>query len=151
MTMLNYLFAPFMNTLYRLVCFMYTPRQAELNDMHMQAANGKVPPAWDPAADRRYPFRHWTTDVRLWSAATDLPEGRQGAAVALRLLGAAKLLVREFDPGTSGRHGHIGPCRRSQRSRPTQRDTLERTRCFVKRARQSICTPRTRDPDLLYR
>ena len=101
MTTLSYLTSPFVNMFLRCVCFMYRPgnaRQQELNDIHLQQANGKVPPSWDPSSDRHYPFRHYVTDLRLWSAATDLPENRQGAAAAMRLLGAAKLLVREFDP-----------------------------------------------------
>lgn len=103
MTLLNYLISPLFNILARCTCYMYRPghaRQNELNDIHLQQANGKVPPSWDPSSDRHYPFRHYVTDVRLWSAATDLPEARQGAAAALRLTGAAKLLVREFDPQT---------------------------------------------------
>ena len=98
MSPISYLTAPLLNIFNRFRFCMYNPRQADLNDAHLQMANGKVPPAWDPAHDRRYPFRHYVTDLRLWSAATDLPEARQGAAAALRLMGAAKLLVREFDP-----------------------------------------------------
>ena len=96
---LKYLLNPLFNVLTRLTCCMFpNARQNELNDLNLQSANGKIPPMWDPAFDRRYPFRHYITDLRLWSAATDVPEQRQGAAAAMRISGAAKLLIREFDP-----------------------------------------------------
>ena len=60
----------------------------------------KVPPAWSPDQARSYPFRFWLQDVTMWAAAAArevLPEQR-GPAVALRLGGAARQLVREIPP-----------------------------------------------------
>ena len=58
----------------------------------------KVPPAWDPSWQASRPFRTWAREVTLWSAATDVPVQQQGAAVVLRLGGAARELCMELDP-----------------------------------------------------
>ena len=75
-------------------CFM----QAQLDDMNLQIASGKLPPGWDPSRDRIYPFRHWIADLGIWVAATDAPVQRHGPMIALRMQGPAKLIVREMDP-----------------------------------------------------
>ena len=69
------------------------------NDWHLQQATGKIPPAWSPADQRRYSFRHWLVDLRLWTAATDIDPIRWGPMIAMRLGGAARDMVREMDPG----------------------------------------------------
>ena len=61
-------------------------------------ASSKIPPAWDPAWQRQYPFRRWIRDITWWALATDVSEGQQAAAVILRLQGTARELCSEFDP-----------------------------------------------------
>ena len=56
----------------------------------------KIPPAWDPSMEARYPFRLWVADVTLWAASTDLQPIQQAPAVALRLGGAARAMAREL-------------------------------------------------------
>ena len=63
-------------------------------------ASTKVPPAWSPDWSSRYPFRRWLRDVTLWSIATEVPEAAQGAAVVLRLGGAAREFADELDAQT---------------------------------------------------
>ena len=45
-----------------------------------------VPLAWTPD-DPSYSFQDWKIDITLWRAATDIPEAKQGAAVAQRITG----------------------------------------------------------------
>ena len=73
-----------------------------MNDVlgHEIMGSLKVPPAWTPDNDNRYPFRFWLSDVTMWAAAAArevFPE-QQGPAVALRLGGAARHLAREIPP-----------------------------------------------------
>ena len=49
-------------------------------------ATFRIPPAWTPD-DPSYSFQDWKTDIVLWRAATDIPEAKQGAAVAQRISG----------------------------------------------------------------
>jgi len=84
----------------------------EMADHHMSLANSKIPPTWSAERDKVYPLREYIRDLRLWSVATDTPEAKQAPAAALRLTGAAKLIIREmptdlltdgefiFDPNT---------------------------------------------------
>ena len=72
--------------------------QAAVNDMHLQQATGRIPPGWNPSDQRKYSFRHWVVDLRLWQAATDADEVRHGPMVAMCLGGAARDIVREMDP-----------------------------------------------------
>lgn len=95
---IKYLMMPVQFVLNALMSYMMNPQQLEQNDAHLQIATGRIPPAWSPEGDRRYPFRHWEQDVQLWVAATDIPEERIGAVVALRVLGSAKSLIREIPP-----------------------------------------------------
>ena len=97
MSLLAYLTAPFSRIFHSVFRHMHNPRQAEINNMHLQMANGKVPPAWGPEREREYAFRFFESDVLLWTLATDLPAAQQGPALALRLTGAARDLIREFD------------------------------------------------------
>jgi hypothetical protein len=62
-----------------------------------EVVTGKVPPSWDPAQSREYPYRIWVQDLKLWSGASDLAQEKQGPAVALRLHGAARQVAREMD------------------------------------------------------
>lgn len=74
------------------------PRQMEINDMHLQAANGKVPPAWGPEHEKQYPFRYYEADALLWCLANADDQAHKGPALAQRLTGSAKMIVRELDP-----------------------------------------------------
>ena len=67
-------------------------------DRAMQSTS-KVPPYWAPALEHRgYPFRIWLTDVGMWSASTELAVELQAGAVAQRLGGVARNLVRQIPP-----------------------------------------------------
>ena len=79
-------------------CFMQAANQAGINDWNLQQATGRIPPGWNPERDRQYSFRNWLVDLRLWQVGTDIVEARQGPLVAMRLLGAAKDMIRELDP-----------------------------------------------------
>eukprot|EP00959_Pyramimonas_sp_CCMP1952_P157657 3296755-Pyramimonas_sp.AAC.1 len=59
-------------------------------------ASMKVPPTWSPDWSTRCPFHRWLRDVALWSIATEIPENAQGAAVVLRLGGAAREYADEL-------------------------------------------------------
>ena len=62
--------------------------------------SSKVPPSWSPETDRRHPFRVWLADLTLWVSGAELPEPHQGPAVAMRIGGTARELLREMDPAT---------------------------------------------------
>ena len=63
-------------------------------------ATSKVPPYWEPGLEQRgYPFRTWLKDLDVWSAGTELREEQQAPAVAQRLGGAARALIREVPSG----------------------------------------------------
>ena len=67
----------------------------------------KVPLAWDPRLEKRgYPFRIWMLDVATWRVGAEIPENRQGAAVAQRRGGVAKVHARHIPP-TSLRDGAV--------------------------------------------
>jgi hypothetical protein len=68
----------------------------ETAEHNLGLANSKVPPSWCVERDKQYPLREFIRDVRLWSVATDLEESRQAPAVALRLSGASRLIIREM-------------------------------------------------------
>ena len=62
-----------------------------------------VPPAWDPRLEKRgYPFRIWMLDVAMWRICAEIPENRQGAAVAQRFGGVAKISLGTFHRLVSG-------------------------------------------------
>ena len=92
----RYIIQPFMRTFALLFCHMM--RQGEVNDMHLQMANGRVPPSWGPEHERTYCFRYYEIDANLWNLASDMDEPRKGPALALRLTGGAKMIIRELDP-----------------------------------------------------
>ena len=81
-----------------LICRMNA--QAAHNDYHLQQATNKIPPSWNPAQAKAYPFRSWLVDLQLWEVATDADIIRHGPMVALRLQGAARDMVREMDANT---------------------------------------------------
>eukprot|EP00972_Heterocapsa_arctica_P086377 12731408-Heterocapsa_arctica.AAC.1 len=58
----------------------------------------KIPPAWSPSEHASFPFRSWIRDIGLWAIATDMPASQQGAAVILRLGGAARAMCAEIEP-----------------------------------------------------
>ena len=60
--------------------------------------NYRTPPSWGPERDAQYPFRAYCLDVRLWTMVTDLPPRQQGAALIMRLTGAAKHSTRTLSP-----------------------------------------------------
>jgi len=64
-------------------------------------ATNKVPPEWDPAWSKAYPFRTWLQDVLMWAAACDLDGPQQGPAVIMRLGGAARAMCRTIDTATA--------------------------------------------------
>ena len=71
--------------------------QGQNNHQTLDAlASSRIPPAWSPEHERSYPFRTWEGDLRLWYGATDIDEVRRGPTVALRIGGAAKLILREL-------------------------------------------------------
>ena len=72
--------------------------QDHLMDIAQAATSARVPPSWGPENDKRYPLRTYVRDVRLWMLATDIEAARIGPAVAMRLTGGAKELVRELNP-----------------------------------------------------
>lgn len=92
----KYVVFPFARMFDSLFCHMM--RQQELNDLNLQQANGRVPPAWGPEHERSYSFRYYEADTMLWCLASDMDEARKGPALALRLTGAAKMIIRELDP-----------------------------------------------------
>ena len=58
-------------------------------------SSSKIPPYWSPELELRgYPFRTWVQDVNLWMASTELNEQSIAGAVAQRLGGVARSLVR---------------------------------------------------------
>ena len=72
-------------------------RHAPSASAHLpEFTSSKVPPYWDESLSRNTPFCIWIADLRLWAAATELPEGRIGPSIALRLGGTARALVREI-------------------------------------------------------
>jgi len=77
---------------------MANPRQLEINHMNLQMASAKIPPSWGPETERAYPFRVYEQDAVLWTLATDLPQPQHGPAMALRLSGSAREVIRELDP-----------------------------------------------------
>ena len=68
------------------------------DEMYSGVMNSKTPPGWSPETNKKYAFRSWVADLALWQAATELPPERQGPAVALRVGGSARDLMRECDP-----------------------------------------------------
>ena len=73
--------------------------QRDLNDVHLQAASGKIPPTWSPEGSKNYSLRAYERDLRLWAASTDTDPVRMGPLIALRLGGSARILAREMDVG----------------------------------------------------
>ena len=72
-------------------------------------STSKVPPYWEPRYEQAgYPFRIWLQDVNLWSGGTELPTELQAPAVAQRLGGTARDLVRQV-PVAELRDGRLDP------------------------------------------
>ena len=83
---------PFTRMLSALFCYM----QADINDLHLGVATGRVPPGWLLEGDAKYPLRHWIRDIEVWAASTDVADARIGPSCAQRITGAARLVVREI-------------------------------------------------------
>ncbi|CAE8605145.1 unnamed protein product [Polarella glacialis] len=58
----------------------------------------RTPPSWGPELEARYPFRHWSRDVLVWTILTDMDAARKAAAVILQLRGGAEELARGLPP-----------------------------------------------------
>ena len=72
-------------------------------------STSKIPPYWEPAYELKgYPFRTWLQDLSIWAAGTELNQELQAPAVAQRLGGTAKDLVREV-PAEALRDGRVDP------------------------------------------
>ena len=72
-------------------------------------STSKIPPYWEPRYEQAgYPFRIWLQDVNLWSGGTELPLELQAPAVAQRLGGTARDLVRQV-PVAELRDGRLDP------------------------------------------
>ena len=72
-----------------------------------QQATSKVPPYWEPALELKcYPYKVWLQDISIWAAGTELQEVLQAPAVAQRLGGTAKDLIREL-PAKQLREGRL--------------------------------------------
>ena len=72
-------------------------------------STSKIPPFWEPALELAgYPFRTWLLDANLWSGGTELALELQAPAVAQRLGGTARDLVRQV-PVAELRDGRLDP------------------------------------------
>ena len=72
-------------------------------------STSKLPPYWEPKLEQNgYPFRIWLQDVNLWSGGTELAVELQAPAVAQRLGGTARDLVRQV-PVAELRDGRLDP------------------------------------------
>ena len=69
----------------------------------------KIPPYWEPSFEKRgYPFKTGVKDLDVWASGSELAEELRAPAVAQRLGGAARDLVREV-PTTELRDGRLDP------------------------------------------
>ena len=59
--------------------------------------NSKTPPSWSPEFEANYPLWVYAQDLILWSAATEVPQARQGPVAALQLGGMARVLGLEMN------------------------------------------------------
>ena len=57
----------------------------------------KVPPYWEPADEKWYPYHVWIRDLDLWCAQTELAVPQRAPAVCSRVGGTAKDMIRFFD------------------------------------------------------
>ena len=81
-----------------------------------QQASHKTQPFWAPELEQKgYPFQLWLKDVTLWAGGTELPANLQGPAIAQRLGGTAKDLVRNVDVQIL-RDGRIDPQERKRQA-----------------------------------
>eukprot|EP00971_Amphidinium_carterae_P281277 5584632-Amphidinium_carterae.3 len=60
-------------------------------------SSSKRPPTWN-AEQRQYKFLDYIRDVRLWCAACELRPTQMGPAIAMRLTGEARDVIRDLDP-----------------------------------------------------
>ena len=59
-------------------------------------STSKIPPYWTPTLEKKgYPFSVWRRDIELWCAGAELPPHACGPAIAMRLGGIAREMVRE--------------------------------------------------------
>ena len=95
-----------------LVCLMMGQGGQSRDDDNSWAGSLRDPPRWDPSMERRqsnpYTFDTWSRDVMMWSLCTSVRQGQQAAAVAMRLSGAARDVVRELQPAQLTQGDFIG-------------------------------------------
>ena len=58
----------------------------------------RVPPAWSPEVQESYRVHDWAHDVEIWCMGTELPVAQQGPAVAMRIGGQGRVLLRNLPP-----------------------------------------------------
>ena len=76
--------------------FYQSGRKRLTEDERIGHSTSKIPPFWEPRFEQAgYPFRVWLQDVNLWSGGTELALELQAPAVAQRLGGTARDLVRQ--------------------------------------------------------
>jgi hypothetical protein len=80
--------------------YMMFPKTEGYSDQY-GTCSSKVPPSWDPSWDKQYPFHIYCQDVMLWiSGVCELDDHQRGPAIAMRLQGVAREIVRELDLNT---------------------------------------------------
>jgi hypothetical protein len=78
---------------------MYDHSSRSLKDL-AHVSTSQAPPYWEPNLELNgYPLKHWLADISIWSAGTELADEIQAPAVAQRLGGTCRDLVRGIDPG----------------------------------------------------
>ena len=84
-------------------------RQPDTTWESLGHSTSKIPPFWEPRLEQAgYPFRIWLQDVSLWAGGTELATELQAPAVAQRLGGTARDLVRQV-PVAELRDGRLDP------------------------------------------
>jgi hypothetical protein len=88
--------------------YMLFPKTDGYSDQY-GTCSSKVPPSWDPSWDKQYPFHVYQQDVLLWAnGICELDDHQRGPAVAMRLQGVAREVVRELNLQVL-MHGHMIP------------------------------------------
>jgi hypothetical protein len=78
--------------------FMLSTKQGISTTEQFGNCTSKIPPSWDPGWESEYPYHIYAQDVELWAVGVcELQIAQIGPAVALRLQGAAREIVRELN------------------------------------------------------
>ena len=97
------------------LCHMFPGPGPPPANIHQDSRSYRVPPAWGPNMEARYPFRRWADDLGMWAILTDMLPYQQCAAVIMRLEGGAKIMAKhltsaEIMGGGIGSQGvHLAP------------------------------------------